>query len=135
MSLKTLCHQLRCLDTRECSENVLLMSLKNHIISVCYTADTRTMLKKCSLYVAKNIISSVFATQQTQEQCSENVLFMSLKTSYHQRWLHSRHKENVEKSKRNENCYKFAGAIIPAFRVTPFVVVRNEDIFTAKRKV
>ena len=128
MSLKTLCHQLRCLDTRECSENVLLMSLKNNIIRVGYTKDRRTMFRKCSLYVAKNIILSVYARQQTQEQCSENVLFkslktissalatqktegqcsenvpfMSLKTSYYQCMLHSRHKDNVQKNKRNEN--------------------------------
>ena len=51
--------------------NFLLMSLKNHIISVGYTKDRRTMFRKCSLYVAKNIISSVYATQQTQRQCSQ----------------------------------------------------------------
>ena len=71
VSQKTLCHQLRFLDTRECSENVLLMSLKHSIISVVYTKDRRTMFWKCSLYVAKNIISSVYPTQQTQRQCSE----------------------------------------------------------------
>ena len=64
------------------------------------------VVRKCSLYVAKNIISSALATQQTQGECSENVPFMSLKTSYHQCKLHSRHKNNVQKSKRNENCYK-----------------------------
>ena len=55
---------------------------------------TRRMLRKCSLYVAKNITSSAQATQQTQRECSgnvhnkgkcsENVFFMSLKTLHHQ---------------------------------------------------
>jgi len=58
-------------DTAGRKSKFFLMSLKNHIISVGYTKDRRTMFRKFSLYVAKNIISSVYATQQTQRQCSE----------------------------------------------------------------
>jgi len=80
---------------------------KHHIISVGYRIDTKKMFTKYSLYVAENIIIilNVGSTTDTR-QCSENVLFVSLKTSYHQRWLHNRHKDNVQESKRNENCYK-----------------------------
>ena len=61
------------------------------------------MFRKCSLCVAKNTISSALATQQTQGQCSE--------------------KQDERK------LLQIAGAMIPAFRFTPFVVVRNEHFF------
>ena len=87
---------------RKCSLDV---AKKNHIISVGYTAG-RSMFRKFCLYVSKNSISSVYATQQTQGQCSESFVSMSLKTAYRQCMRHNRHKGNVQKSKRNENCYK-----------------------------
>ena len=84
--------------------------ISKNIIPSAATSRHKRMFRKCSsLDVAKKkyiYISSALATQQTQGECSENVPFMSLKTSYHHYMLHSRHIDNVHKSKRNENCYK-----------------------------
>ena len=74
--------------------------ISKNIIPSAATSRHKRMFRKCSsLDVAKkNIyIISVGYTIDRRTMCSENVLFMSLKTSYHQRWLHSRHKENVQK--------------------------------------
>ncbi len=65
----------------------------------------KRMFRKCSLDVAKKIISSALATQQAG-QCSESFVSMSLKTAYRKCMRHNRRKDNVQKSKRNENCYK-----------------------------
>ena len=112
ISLITFCHQPRRLRNRhkrmfrKCS---LYVAKNIIIISVGYRTNTKKMFIKCFLYVAENIIIilNVGSTTDTR-QCSENVLFMSLKTSYHQHWLHNRHKDNVQESKRKEtviNCW------------------------------
>ena len=70
------------------------LSISKNIIPSAVMSGHKIMFRKCSLYVAKNIISSVLATQQTQGQCSG--------------------KQEERKPLQS------AGAMIPAFRFTPF---------------
>ena len=80
------------------------------VIHVEPHASAVSLLKRAENSAIQAIINqsmlSESATQQTKGEDSENVLFMSLKALYHQCKLHNRHKDNVQKSQMNENCYK-----------------------------
>ena len=92
-------------DAYRCFTKTPLVEYPNFSKVICFSKEKPR--EEGKLLVPSNLhcYLDTFWYLDTRE-CSIFFLFKSIKTSYHQCMLHSRHKHNVTKSKTNENCYQ-----------------------------